>query len=252
VHRFLLTPRWWAINIFVALAIPFCLFMGAWQLSRFEDRVDTHNHHQRQAERAGYDKAVPLAGLLPVDKETSGRMVSVTGRYDTGHQYLVPDRELDGERGYYVLSLLRTDDRALPVVRGWLPGDAGAPDDDAVPAPPRGEVTVRGALQASESGGVTGLPAGQLGTISAAALVNLVPYDVHDAWATVQDTAGPLKAVPPAAPNDSGLDLKAFQNLGYTAEWFVFAGFVLFMWFRFFRRETELAKDAELGLAPTG
>ncbi|MEU0297595.1 hypothetical protein ABZ136_36935, partial [Streptomyces microflavus] len=24
----------------------------------------------------------------------------------------------------------------------------------------------------------------------------------------------------------------AFQNLGYTGEWFVFAGFVLFMWFR--------------------
>jgi hypothetical protein len=49
-----------------------------------------------------------------------------------------------------------------------------------------------------------------------------------------------------------GLDrsLKAFQNLGYTGEWFVFAGFVVFMWFRLVRREVEFIRDAELGLAP--
>ncbi len=44
--------------------------------------------------------------------------------------------------------------------------------------------------------------------------------------------------------------MKAFQNLGYTAEWFVFAGFVLFMWFRLFRRDAETARDAALGLLP--
>ena len=56
--------------------------------------------------------------------------------------------------------------------------------------------------------------------------------------------------MPAAAPQDTGLDLKAFQNLGYTGEWFVFAGFVLFMWFRLFRREAEAARDAKLGLVP--
>jgi hypothetical protein len=56
--------------------------------------------------------------------------------------------------------------------------------------------------------------------------------------------------VPVATVNDSGLDLKAFQNLGYTGEWFVFAGFVVFMWFRLLRREVEAARDAELGLLP--
>ncbi|MEW5632524.1 SURF1 family protein, partial [Streptomyces hydrogenans] len=47
----------------------------------------------------------------------------------------------------------------------------------------------------------------------------------------------------------TGLDAKAFQNLGYTAEWFVFAGFVVFMWFRLLRREAEAARDEALGLA---
>lgn len=56
--------------------------------------------------------------------------------------------------------------------------------------------------------------------------------------------------MPAAAPQGSGLYLKAFQNLGYTGEWFVFAGFVLFMWFRLVRREAEAARDIALGIVP--
>ncbi|MBB4894260.1 cytochrome oxidase assembly protein ShyY1 [Streptomyces olivoverticillatus] len=258
MYRFLLTPRWWWINVFVVLAIPFCLFMGSWQLGRFESRVDSHRDQQTQADEARAATAQPLRDLLPVSTETSGRQATATGRYDTGHQLLVPDRDLDDRTGFYVLTLLRTDGgKALPVVRGWLPGDAGSTADTAkVPAPPSGQVTVTGALQASESStskGVRasgGLPQGQLGVISAATLVNLVPYGVYDAWITVTKSTGGLTAVPPAAAPNSGLDLKAFQNLGYTGEWFVFAGFVVFMWFRLFRREAETARDIALGITP--
>ena len=251
VYRFLLTPRWLGINLLVVLAIPFCVFMGTWQLGRFEDRVQTHEQAEAQPD-PGTRAAKPIDKLLPVDQVTSGRPAVATGTY--ADQFLVPGRELDDRKGFYVLTMLRTDSgKALPVVRGWLPGTAGATD---VPAAPKGEVTVTGDLQASESAGSDGvqtgggLPEGQLGMISAASLVNLVPYDVYDAWVTLPVTGSDaLKPVPAAAPEGSGLDLKAFQNLGYTGEWFVFAGFVLFMWFRLVRREAEAARDAELGLA---
>ncbi|WP_189928887.1 SURF1 family protein [Streptomyces sulfonofaciens] len=250
MYRFLLTPRWWGINVFALLAIPLCVFMGTWQLSRFEGHVrDQHaadrasGAHRRAAPR-------PLDSLLPVSQATSGERATATGRYAT--QLLVPHRQLDGKDGSYVLTLLRTaSGRALPVVRGWLPGP---PRPGAVPAPPTGRVTVTGSLQSSETpdtDGVTdtgGLPSGQVGMISAASLVNLVPYRVYDAWITLDSAAPGLKAVPAVAPQGSGLDLKAFQNLGYTGEWFVFAGFVVFMWFRLARREAELARDARLGL----
>ncbi|MDX6362562.1 MAG: hypothetical protein QOC85_1572 [Streptomyces sp.] len=252
VYRFLLTPRWWGINVFVLLAIPFCVFMGSWQLSRFEDRVQDHRTATDQAASAKTASARPLDELLPVDQKTSGAQATATGRY--GKQLLVPDRELDGRRGYYVLTLLRTDGgKALPVVRGWLPGDA---DPAKAPAAPAGEVTVTGALQASESPGANGvsaaggLPSGQAGAISSASLVNLVPYDLYDAWVTLTHADSGMTAVPATAAQGTGLDLKAFQNLGYTGEWFVFAGFVLFMWFRLLRREAEFARDAELGLLP--
>ncbi|MCQ4204488.1 SURF1 family protein [Streptomyces coelicoflavus] len=250
VYRFLLTPRWWGINVFVVLAIPFCIFMGSWQLGRFEDRVQDHETATTQHESARREAARPLAELLPVDKATVGKQTTVTGRYDD--QLLVPERKLDDREGFYVLTLLRTDGgRALPVVRGWLPGE---PDPAKAPAPPTGEVTVTGALQAAESPGSNGVsgrsgwPAGQTGAINAATLLNLVPYGVYDAWVTLNEGDSGMRAVPVSAPQGTGLDLKAFQNLGYTAEWFAFVGFVVFMWFRLARRELELARDAELGL----
>ncbi|MET7646384.1 SURF1 family protein [Streptomyces sp. NPDC005426] len=275
MYRFLLTPRWWGINLFVVLAIPFCVFMGTWQLGRFEDRVQTHEAAEKRP-APGTMAAEPLDALLPVDTVTSGRPATASGRY--ADQFLVPGRELDDRSGFYVLDMLRTDSgKALPVVRGWLPGKAGR---TPVPAAPAGRVTVTGDLQASETAGTAGvdakggLPDGQVGMISAASLVNLVPYDVYDAWVTLQDTdartgapatdasgtagaaltdtpgqgGGALRPVPAAAPEGSGLDLKAFQNLGYTGEWFVFAAFVVFMWFRLLRREAEAARDLKLGL----
>lgn len=248
MYRFLLTPRWWGINVFVLLAIPFCVFMGSWQLGRFEARVQDHRTASEQAATHREEAPRPLDELLPVDKRTSGMQTTATGRY--GEQLLIPDRELDGRHGYYVLTLLRTDSgKALPVVRGWLPGDA---DAAKAPAPPTGEVTVTGALQASETPGDNGvsarggLPPGQTAAISAASLVNIVPYDVYDAWVTLNQGDSGMTAVPAKAPSNTGLDLKAFQNLGYTGEWFVFAGFVVFMWFRLVRREVEAARDAEL------
>ncbi|MBD3004343.1 SURF1 family protein [Streptomyces sp. 5-10] len=286
MYRFLLTPRWWVINVFTLLAIPVCLFMGSWQLSRFETRVNTHNQQQDEASAERKAAARPLGDLLPVTAKTSGERATATGRYDTAHQLLVPDRRLDGRDGFYVLTLLRVDvnndgdkngdkngdkggikaggrgeaeggAKALPVVRGWLPGDADDPAATAkVPAPPSGEVTVTGALQASEHQGGDGvsasggLPRGQLGMISAASLVNLVPYQVYDAWVTSAEAPGALKPVPPTVAEGTGLDIKAFQNLGYTGEWFVFAGFVVFMWFRLFRREAETARDLALGITP--
>ncbi|MFJ9893713.1 SURF1 family protein [Streptomyces sp. NPDC091280] len=252
MYRFLLTSRWWGINVFVLLAIPFCVFMGSWQLSRFQARVDSSHQATRQVQTDRTEAARPLAELLPVDQATSGRQTTATGRY--GKQLLVPDRQLDGKNGFYVLTLLRTDDgRALPVVRGWLPG---GPDAAKAPAAPTGEVTVTGSLQASETPGDNGvsaqggLPSGQTAAISAASLVNLVPYPVYDAWITLDKADSGMTAVPATAPANTGLDLKAFQNLGYTGEWFVFAGFVVFMWFRLLRREVEFARDAELGLVP--
>ena len=260
MYRFLLTPRWLGITALALLAIPFCVFMGTWQLGRFDARVAQHRAADRAA-APGHSPAVPLARLLagpsaPLTQDSVGKVVRATGRYDAAHQLLVPDRYLGERAGFYVLDLLRVDGSgaALPVVRGWLPGSAAHPGP--IPAVPSGPVTVTGTLQAPEGEGDSGvdssggLPSGQLGMISAASLVNLVPYRVYGGWITLTGTTAPLRPVPPASAPNTGLDPEAFQNLGYTAEWFVFAGFVVFIWIRLVRREAETLRDLELGLVP--
>lgn len=265
VYRFLLTPRWLGINVFALLAIPVCIWLGVWQLSRFEQRTHA-GEHRTAAALAAADRSVPLAPLLQgADRETViasdvGREITFTGTYDTAHQLLVPQRTVDGRSGYYVLTPLRPEGGglAVPVVRGWTASPA------SVPAAPAGLVDLRGRLQTSEDASSPevissgNLPTGQVGMISPSTLVNLLPYSVYDGWIALDagkggnggaDGTDGLTAVPTYQPSGgNGLTLQAFQNLGYTCQWFVFAGFVVFMWARFARREVEMARDRALGL----
>ncbi|MFJ3792876.1 SURF1 family protein [Kitasatospora sp. NPDC090091] len=253
-YRFLLTPRWLGGTALALAAATVCLWLGTWQLGRFHEKAAAGRHEStRQAA-----ETVPLDSLLTdsqpvVRTDTAGRTVTATGHWDSAHQLLVPDRTVDGSRGYYVLTPLRTGTgRAVAVVRGWTAGAPGSATPP--PAAPDGPVTVTGRLHPPENSGkhgavAGGLPAGQLGTISPAALVNLLPYALYDGWIaadTAPDGLTPVAALPVQA--GTGLTLKSFQNLGYTGEWFVFAGFVLFMWFRLARREAETTADRDLGL----
>ncbi|MFC5665098.1 SURF1 family protein [Kitasatospora misakiensis] len=259
MYRFLLTPRWLSGTALAVAAVAVCVWLGSWQLGRFEDRVSSHQEISRAVTDSGTPR--PLGELLgagrpEVTTDTVGRAVTVTGTFDQEHQLLVPNRVLDGRQGYYVLTPLRTpDDRTVAVVRGWA---AGQPSPGTTPsAAPTGEVTVGGRLQAGEtsgSGGAVagGLPEGQLGTINRAALVNKLALDGwYDGWVSADAAPEGLTPVPTVQPQGGdGLSLRAFQNLGYTLEWFVFGGFVVFMWFRLVRREAEAEQDRALGLDP--
>ncbi|MHA6762083.1 SURF1 family protein [Streptacidiphilus sp. PAMC 29251] len=279
MYRFLLTPRWLGIHLLAVLAVPACLWLGVWQLSRFE--LHSHAGGHAAAQAAELNRAVALAPLLKgpdaqtVTAADVGREVTFSGRYDTAHQLLVPQRTVNGKSGYFVLTPLRPTGGGLPiaVVRGWTAVAS------AVPAAPTGTVELHGRLQTSEDASTPevissgGLPAGQVGMISPGTLVNLLPYSVYDGWVALdKGTAGggngdsatgnsgagsgaggaaALTPVPTYQPSGgAGLTLRAFQNLGYTLQWFVFAGFVVFMWARFVRREAELVRDRDLGLTP--
>ncbi|MFG2847795.1 SURF1 family protein [Kitasatospora sp. NPDC048296] len=258
MYRFLLTPRWLSGTALAMAAVAVCVWLGTWQLGRFEDRVTVHQETKQSLTASSDTK--PIDDLLTqaspqVTTQTVGKPVTVTGSYDTEHQLLVPNRMLGDKQGYYVLTPLRTaDGHAVAVVRGWMPG---APSGAVAEAPPTGPVTVIGRLQANEAVGSNGavaggLPAGQLGMINRASLLNVLEYDGwYDGWVAADQVPTGLTAVPTVQPQGGdGLTLRAFQNLGYTLEWFVFAGFVVFMWFRLLRREVEAEQDRALGLDP--
>ncbi|OIV36068.1 hypothetical protein BIV57_18275 [Mangrovactinospora gilvigrisea] len=255
MYRFLLKPQWVALTLLVVLVVPACVGLGFWQLSRYEGRVAQGKHEKKQLESG---TAVPVRSLLSGDGELTSagqnRLVTVSGSYDAGHQLLVPDRQVNGRTGYYVLTMVRGVDgssRAVPVVRGWTAAK------DRVPAAPAGRVTVTGTLRAPESADTVGsganaaLPSGQIGMIAGSTLVNALPYSVDDAYVAASGASVPagLTAVPIADDSSTGsFTAREAQNLGYTGEWFVFAGFAVFMWFRFVRGQAESERDRLLGI----
>ena len=270
MYRFLLTPRWVGINLLALVAIPTCVLLGLWQLSRFQvhDRPSRPSHAAASSSDSA-SSAVPLAGLMAgadssgVVSGDAGRRVTLTGSYDSAHQLLIPKRTADGQNsrtdrvGYYVLTPLRLASGGyVAVVRGWAPGPAPA----AAPPAPAGPVSLTGLVEQSETEDspqaiVSGsLPQGQLGMITATTMVNVLPYQVWDGWVALGAGAPgatgfkPVKLADATSASGGGLNLRAAQNLGYVGQWFVFAGFVVFMWSRLFRREKEQARDAELGL----
>jgi cytochrome oxidase assembly protein ShyY1 len=245
--RLLLTPRWLGLTLVALVAVGGFGLLSHWQWDRA--------HRDEAADAAAADPApVPVASLLPgtgaLDPAAYGRSVTVTGVYEAGTQRLVP-------RGstYFVIAALRQPGGAVvPVVRGTV---------SAPPAPPvpGGTVTVTGRLQPYDGDpGVqasdASLPPGQLARIAPSALTPVMGPALLGGWVTLS-TQDPPSALPVVVPAYSTLVEGGllWQNATYAVEWVVFAGFVVFMWVRWFRDELagrEPEQDPTMAATDTG
>ena len=196
--------------------------------------------------------------------------VSATGSYDPQKQVLVPGRLHDGEKGYWIVSAFAVAEAPvlagegaspqtwIPVARGWVADPA-----DAV-APPSGTIRLTGRLIPSEAPLPNTDPGpGRASAVSVAELINIwevssypgfVAADTELAGTADVSAGGDLKPLnigpQPAAQKVNWL------NVFYAAEWVVFAGFAMFIWWRLvkddYRRELEDALDDEHGSLGAG
>lgn len=254
--------------LIIAIALLF-IRLGAWQLDRASLR-GAETSRQTTEERLTADP-VPLDTVIaPGDTfMTDHQLVKVEAVGEFGQQVLVPDRVVDGEAAVLVVTELRLTSgesagAMIPVVRGWLPpssittesGAAEPADDDAARAlaPPPGSVTVSGYLSDAEPAGGADYPGGMVGAVSSAQLLGLWGGPSYTGFVVqVEGDEGLGTMPPPSLGEATGMNL---QNLAYAAEWFIFGGFALFMWWRFVRedalrmKERELLERAELDAAP--
>ena len=86
-----------------------------------------------------------MSGDDPFPGEYLGQPVTFAGEWLPEGTFYVADRDLDGKRGYWVMTPVLVGDSAMPVVRGWS-AQPQAPE-------PSGPVEVQGWLQASEGSG---------------------------------------------------------------------------------------------------
>jgi cytochrome oxidase assembly protein ShyY1 len=222
VHRFL-SPKALGLAAIGLVLMAAMTWLGLWQFGVYDD------HQHAEAVAALHQPPVPLDTLLgpddPFPGSGVGRPVDATGTYRAAEQVYV--RHLPGSPERYAVAtpLLTDTGSAIMVVRG----SAAAPHA-AVPA---GTVTVRGILEPVTTSG--GPPNADRVTdgLSIAGLVDSVRPDLYSGYLLLRSSTPAqqgLQRVAPPLPDPSRWS--GVRNLLYACQWWVFALFVAFMWWR--------------------
>ncbi|MBD8044064.1 SURF1 family protein [Arthrobacter sp. Sa2BUA2] len=227
-----LQPRWIA-GLILALAISTVfVLLSEWQFSSAEN--------EGAPPAATTEEVRPLTEVFtpgePLFATQADQMVTFTGSFQPEDQVLVQNRLQDGEEGYWVVTAFAVDgapgDTLIPVVRGWTedPSNAGTA--------PEGDVEITGRLLPPEAPVAGPQPEGTVAALSSAELANIWDEPLYSAFVTAhetqaagqQDSANELETVVTGPqPQEKSVN---WLNIFYAVEWFVFAGFAVFLWWR--------------------
>lgn len=230
--RTVLTPRWSGL-LLLALAIAAVMsVLGVWQLDVYRSKTDAAT--AKRSEGA----PVALQSLFSIDEglpaKAVGRRVTVSGTWAAGaDQVFIADRRQGDRDGFWVASPLMVDGSgAVMVIRGWV-----ASVNDPAAAAPSGPVKLTGTVTASEAEDSSGDAAkGRvLSSLRIPTIVHMVDYRLYDAFviqASVEsgDVPSPAPAVVPPPPPPT--DHAGLRNVAYAFQWWIFAAFTLWMWWR--------------------
>lgn len=220
------------LHLVTLLAITLMVLAGLWQL-------DVYTAGQDRDEPPPFAPAVALSEVLGPDDALSAdaaRTVVVQGSYaDAGEQFLVSGRQQAGRNGYWVVSPLLVADvsaaegrpSALLVVRGWQP--TATP-----PTVPVGDVRVTGVLAPGEQESTAVGPGRVIAAIRIPVLIAEVPFDLFSGYLLrTSESPPPLDGLVRVVPAAADVSWTAgLRNLAYALQWWLFAGFAGFMWWR--------------------
>ena len=246
-------PRWIAALV-LALAIA-AIFagLGQWQLER---AVSSGQVDDRPTETVQplTSVASPQQPVLAVE---AAQRVSTSGTFEPADYGILADRLNGGRSGYWVVGHLAVDEPgapALAVALGWAPDrDTAVAVRDALAAQPRasGPEEVDGRYVDPDAPNVDDAEKSEGGrydltTMSPAAFVNIwtalsASTDVYGGY-VISSTAPDGLDVIDAPEPDRSVELN-WLNIFYAAEWVIFAGFAVFLWYRLARDAWEREKE---------
>jgi surfeit locus 1 family protein len=235
-YAFLLKPRWIGFLIVgLILAVTFTS-LGFWQLRRLEQRhANNALLTSRFAEKP--QSLLDLVANYRTDVSTfdnqsvAYRPTIVTGRYDTANEVLLRStNNYEGQPGFYILTpLVLENNRAVLVMRGWVPFAMNTPPVKEA-TPPDGTVEVQGSVYLETTrptGFLSNLtprdPPGKL-TVTAYTdtqrLEEQMPYDLLPLYVRLETQTPPQTTQLPLKPEP--LELSEGSHLGYALQWFAF------------------------------
>jgi len=268
LREVMLRPRWIALLAFSLLVAGVLAWLGQWQLGR---AIDT-----APPEPGATEVVRPLADVAQpgayIPDPLVGQRVETRGTWVASDFIVVSSRyNGDDTPGYWVTGQLRLTGTAKPtsvaVALGWAPTLGAAQSavtelSSRAAADPTAVVEVTGRLIADEGPAVPPRDADPqtLTRMSPAALLgrwtDTDGLSVYRGYVASQTAIGPLVDIHSPAPDERSH--VNWLNLFYAAEWAVFAGFALYLWYRLARdaweKEVEDLEDAraEAETAATG
>jgi cytochrome oxidase assembly protein ShyY1 len=210
-----------ALTAVAVVAVAAMAWLGRWQYGAYEQ-------HQNDDATALLARApIPLDEVLGPDSAfppaAVSRPVTVVGRYLADEQFYVRGMGADG-RFAVATPVLTASGAAIIVVRGSAP---------AVPAEaPTGPVRVEGVLEPSQG---TSAPLDANRTTDAiqiARLVSAFSHDLYSGYVLATESVPPDPLTPIGPPVPDGSFWAGIRNLLYALQWWAFAGFAVFMWWR--------------------
>lgn len=253
--RTALKPAWIAGLILALVVSGVFVLLGKWQM----DNAASAPPPLTQTENP-----VPLTSHFQPGQAMYGteadQVVTLSGTFLPGTDVFIHPRLHAGEEGHWVVSALRVDGapdgEVIPVVRGWVADPA-----ESEPAP-EGRLDLRGRLLPAEGpapGGLERTAEGPvLAHLASAELINLWDEPSYAGYVAAFEilaaTGTPVGATDPASrlepvivgpqPQETTYN---WMNIFYAIEWVVFAGFAIYLWWRFLRDDHLRARDeAEL------
>lgn len=246
--RLLLRPSMFLLHVPAVAAVVTAVLLGNWQLDAWQ-----MHREDRAAELADADPE-PLQQVLgpddPFPAAGVGQPVEAVGRWVPDGTVFVSGRERGGSDGFWMVTPLSTcgteqcaDPSAIPVVLGWVAAVGDAPEPPTGATGPGG---LTGWLQPGEgtSEADTDPTDEVLPALRVADLLQRVDQDLYGGFVILDEPAAPragLEAVTPDSLPEAPT-FTALRNLLYGVEWWLFAGFAVFLWWRWTRDELESAR----------
>ncbi|WP_166877251.1 MULTISPECIES: SURF1 family protein [unclassified Salinibacterium] len=242
-------PRWIAMLVLcLAVAAAFAL-LGQWQLERSVDEATVIDRDTETVQ--------PIDRLTEpqraVTEAMAGHVVSATGAFVPGEFTVLSDRQQDGESGYWLVGQFRVGATeaerqtgpSLAVAIGWAPTSAEL--DGVIDRLPDGPLEITGRYLPSEAPTDSDFENGEHSSLAIAALINQWQSvdDVYGGYLVLHDDVGQQLISSPKPSEEVQLN---WLNIFYAAEWVIFAGFAIYLWYRLVKDawERELEEAAEL------
>ena len=217
------------ITLLVIALFPILVGLGFWQLDRYHAKQGLEG--QYEARRSGSYTIGDLKGL----HDPLYFHLSLTGRFDNSHMFLLDNRTYQGRVGFHVFTPFITDSGDTVIVdRGWI---AGIPDRSRLPDVPdvHGLVTI---------GGQSWLPAGDafllsedvwreewpkvMQAIDQERMTRALEKESNvtaESWLLVQDSDQPGSL----QKNFHLTNMPPSRHFGYAMQWFAMAGVLVFL-----------------------